>query len=321
MRPLVANYYITYKCNDACEFCPTWQDNKLQETGESSLEEIKKNLDELKSLGIASLDITGGEPLLKKELKEILKHAKEKDFLTTLTTNCILYPDLAKEITPYIDKLYFSLDSPTPDEHDRIRGTACFDLFLKSVEKAKSLGKSPIINFTVTRESIRFLPEMADLAQSLGILLWVNPVYDYGGLEGFTNETIEHIKYFSKNKNVAFNLAALELIKSFGNNTEKPRCKASHATITLSPDNYLMFPCFKNKKGKIKIEKSIKESLEKAKDLNIHDGKMQICNGCMMWPYMLPSFSYKIDKYFILNLRSLFNLYWKEYKIKKGANT
>jgi len=126
---------------------------------------------------------------------------------------------------------------------------------------------------------------------------------------------------FRRNKNVTFNLASLEFIRTFGNNTAKPRCRAAEATITVSADGYLMLPCFKNKKGKIKIEGTIKETLKKSKELAASQGALPICSGCMMWPYMIPSFFHRIDRYFFLNLRSLFDLYWKEYKLGKGVKS
>jgi MoaA/NifB/PqqE/SkfB family radical SAM enzyme len=304
LRPLAANFYLTYRCNDSCEFCKTWQDETLQDTPEIGVDEIKKLLGELKELGVAYVDFTGGEPLLRDDVAEILKEAKEKKLHTSLTTNCLLYPERAKEITQYVDRLIFSLDSPVPEDHDRIRGEACFDSLIRSIPIAKSLGKSPVINFTVTRDTVRFLPET---------------VFDYHGLEGFNRQTINYIKYYGGNKNVSFNLAALEFMSAFGNNTKRPRCRASQAVITVTPDGSLMLPCSKNKEGKIKLEGSIRETLSTNKELAKATGKMEMCSGCMAWPYMIPSFLYKIDKYFFLNLWSLFELYRKEYGLNKGG--
>lgn len=319
MRPFTANFYSTYKCNDMCEFCGFWQDESLRDVAEAPLEDTKKVLQEIREMGVPYLDVTGGEPLLRDDIGEIVKFAKELGFYVALTTNCLLYPEKAKEITPYVDRLLFSVDSPMPDEHDRIRGVACFDKFSESVKVAASLGKSPTINFTATRESIATLPDMVELARAHNLLLWINPVFDYGALEGFEPETIEHIKYYASNKHVAFSHAALEFIRSFGNNEKKPRCRAAQASITVTPDLCLMIPCHKNKRGKIKIETSVKETLENSKGLSKEQGKMEICRGCMMWPYMIPSFFSKIDKYFFMSLWSLFDLYRKEYELQKGG--
>jgi MoaA/NifB/PqqE/SkfB family radical SAM enzyme len=296
-----------------------WREADLQKTPEAGFEETKKTLSELKDLGVAYLDLTGGEPLLREDLPQILKHSKEINFYTTLTTNGLLYPQRAKEITQFIDRLIFSLDSPASDEHDRIRGAVCFDKVLESVKIAKSLGKTPVLNFTLTRESVASLPEMATLAEELGCLLWVNPVFDFESLNGFEADTIDHIKYFGYKSNVAFNLAALAFIKASGNNEKRPRCRAALAVITVTPDNCLMVPCIKNKEGKIKIEGSLKETLLASKKLSKMSGRLVICRGCMMWPYMIPSFLYKIDRYFFLNLWSAIDLYRKEYLLKKGG--
>jgi len=318
MRPIAAQYYLTYNCNDRCEFCGMWRDSEHRVERESDLNEIKGILAQLKSLGIAYLDLTGGEPLLKDDLPEILKFSREIGLTTGLTTNCILFPERGREIAGNVDRLVFSLDFPTAEEHDRIRGVASFERVMESIELARSLGASPIINFTATRESVRFLPEMVDVARENKLLLWINPVYDFEGLHGFDPETISHIKYYGWNPNVEFNLAALEFMKTFGNRRERPRCRAASSTVTISPDGHLIIPCFKNSKGKVKIEGSIKETLEKSGDAASSQGRLDICDGCMMWPYMIPSFFYKVDKFFVLNIWSLIRLYWKEYRIKKG---
>ena len=234
-----------------------------------------------------------------------------------MTTNCILYPEKAKEITPYTDRLIFSLDAPFAEEHDRIRGTSCFNKFTESVGIAKSLGKVPVINFTATRDTIRFLPEMAELASSHGLLLWINPVFDLEKLEGFTKETVDYVKYYTWHKNVAFDLASLELASSFGNSRTRPRCRAYDTTVTITPDGDLMLPCFKNKGGKVKINGTIKSTLQAAREFKFSQGKMDICSGCMMWSYMIPSFFSGLDKYFFLNLRSIISLYWKEHRLRK----
>lgn len=318
MRPLVANYYLTHRCNASCIFCSTFN-GIADEAKESTTEETIDHISELKDLGIAYLDITGGEPLLREDLPDILKAAKAKKLYVSLSTNCILFPDRAKDIVPHVDRLVFSLHSPIPDENDELRGAESFNSFINSVNIAKSLGKTPIINFTVTRDSVRFLPEMVELTTSLNALLWINPVFDYQDFGKFEPKTIEYIKYYSRNKSVSMNLAALEFLKGFGNSTIKPRCRAGKATITICPDNSLAIPCIKNKEGKVKIVGSIKQTLEANGELLSKDGKMDICSGCTMWTYVIPSFLYKIDKYFFLDLWSLLDLYRKDYRMNKGG--
>jgi MoaA/NifB/PqqE/SkfB family radical SAM enzyme len=254
----------------------------------------KAALRECRIKGVKRLNITGGEPLLREDLPEILGYAKSLGFQIELTTNGILYTEKAKILVGLADYLYFSLDYPVASEHDRSRGVECFDEVIASLKLARELKQNPIINFTLTRDSVRFLPEMAELSAKLEVLLYLNPVYDFFGTQGFEPMTLEHIKYYGRRKNVLVNLAALEFIKAGGNRVLYPRCRAEETVITLLPDGKTVSPCFFNPGGR--------------------EGRDPACSSCMRWPYMLPSFAVRWDRYFWLNL---FSEEIKRRKIKK----
>jgi MoaA/NifB/PqqE/SkfB family radical SAM enzyme len=279
MTPKVCNYYVTLRCNDTCEFCSIWQEEKFKQ-----IEEKPYDLALLKNIKVKHLNITGGEPLLREDLPHILKQAKELGFKTELTTNGILYPEKARWLEGMIDRLHFSLDYPIAEEHDRSRGVECFHLVIKSIKLAQEHGAKPIINFTLTRDNVRFLPEMVELAEKLKVLVYFNPVYDFYGTQGFEDATLSHIRYYFRTRNVLLNLAVLEFMKNSGNKVILPRCKARETTLTLMPDGSRVSPCFFNPGGK--------------------QGREYICSSCTRWPYMLPSFSKGFDKYFWLNFYS-----------------
>ena len=283
MSPRICNYYITLQCNDTCEFCQLWRregDPEIRLSGDQGKEILK----ELKIKGITYLNITGGEPLLYDDLPQILKEAKRLDLKVKLTTNGILYSERARSIDGLVDVLSFSLDYPIASEHDRSRGVDCFTEVISAIKLAGELGENPIINFTLTRDSVRFLPEMIDLAEKLKTPVYINPVYDFYGTQGFDPSTLEHIKYFGRRKNVMVNLAALEFIRAGGNQVILPRCRAKETTVTILPDGTSASPCFYNPGGQ--------------------QGRETVCSSCMRWPYMLPSFSLGLDRYFWLNLYS-----------------
>ncbi|MEE8637530.1 MAG: radical SAM protein [Candidatus Margulisiibacteriota bacterium] len=284
MTPKICNYYVTLRCNDTCEFCSIWRNPEYQNIRESDYQNI---LEELKKQGVRGLNITGGEPLLREDLPQLLKQAKELGFKIELSTNGILYPEKARLLDGLVDRLFFSLDYPITEEHDRSRGMECFHQVIQSIKLAQELGEKPIINFTMTRDNVRFLPEMVELAEKLKIMVYLNPVYDFHGTQGFENATLFHIRYYFRRKNVLLNLAVLEFIKAGGNKVILPRCKAKETTLTILPDGTKVSPCFFNQGGK--------------------QGKENICSSCTRWPYMLPSFSKGLDKYFWLNLFSGFD--------------
>ncbi len=77
MAPLVANYYLTYRCNARCHFCNIWA---LEPGKEADFETIKRNLEDLRRLGTKYVDFTGGEPLLRHDVGEIYTEAKRQGF-------------------------------------------------------------------------------------------------------------------------------------------------------------------------------------------------------------------------------------------------
>jgi MoaA/NifB/PqqE/SkfB family radical SAM enzyme len=322
VRPLVCNYYLTLKCNDACEFCLLWQKKEFQEMEESGAETVKKNLRSLRDIGVLVMNYTGGEPLLYEELPEVLRASKRLGFFNILTTNGILYLEKADLITNFIDHLIFSLDSPIPAEHNRIRGTDSYQSVIDGIKTAKRLGKSPIINFTVTKDTIGVLPDMADLSQKLGVLLWINPVYNWFGLEGFSKESVDYISRYFGRKNVGLNLASLQVIRDGGNNVRRPVCRAGSSTVTVFPDNTLVSPCIYLQRSVVKIDGNIASILsrrEVQQAASMH-GRDEMCGGCMDWSYLNPSFLRGINKNLFLALYSLWSLFWKELRLKKGVD-
>jgi MoaA/NifB/PqqE/SkfB family radical SAM enzyme len=332
MRPLACNYYITAHCNDACEFCSHWREGQLDEeveggggkapvaaAAEASTEEVLRNLRGLKLLGVHYLDITGGEPLLRSDLPEILAYAKKLKLFTVLTTNCALFPERGKEIAPNCDRLLFSLDFPDAAQHNQSRDAELFDRIRESIKVAQILDRHPIINYTLTRDSVRFLPEMEDLAKKCGVLVWVNPVYESPAHEGLAPESLDYVRYFLKKKNFAGNLAALRLLKNWGNNTSWPVCQAARSVITITADSYVAAPCYYHPKVKIKIDRNLKDIFNSAdyRKAILRQGRDGVCSGCLIWGYMLPSFWFRLDRYFFLNLWSGLQLVMREYLVSR----
>lgn len=297
-------YYLTYRCDSLCEHCSIWSDKKYQNIEEAPLSLISKNLEALKAMGIKKILFTGGEPLLREDLPEIIDSAFQKGFEISLITEGVFYPAIAEKIKNKILHLYFSLDAPIKDLHERIRGIENFDEILQSLRQARDLKQNPIIFFTLTRETIAYLPEMVELAGQEKVRLWLNPVYHCRGLEGFTRDSIAYIKYFLKRKNVGGSLAALTFIKGRGNNMFFPRCRAVDTVITLTPDNKVVGPCFFNPVQTEVIQENLPVLYQKIRILTrSKQGRNAIiCQNCMRWEYILPSFKLGFDKYRLLEI-------------------
>jgi MoaA/NifB/PqqE/SkfB family radical SAM enzyme len=308
MKPILCNYYITYRCNARCSFCDFWKKKNYQETADCSLEDVAHNLPQLKKIGVKFIDFTGGEPLLHSQLPEMLKLAKRYRFYTSVTTNCLLYPQRAEELKGLINLLHFSLDSMEEEENDRLRGRGSFASVMESIEAAKSLGEHPDLLFTATQTNYKAIGELIRFAQEQKLILIVNPVFKYSDQASLTKEALNYLDQFKKETYVYINKALHFLIREAGNKRQRPRCRAISSSIVISPQNELLLPCFHQQQLAIPIRSNIKQILHSQtyKLLKKQQGTFPFCNGCTINCYFDPSFLYKLDRFFWLSVISKF---------------
>ena len=77
-KPVLCYYYVTFRCNATCSFCDIWERPSPYVT----LENAAENLRDLAKLGVKVVDFTGGEPLLHRQIAELLEIAKSFGFIT-----------------------------------------------------------------------------------------------------------------------------------------------------------------------------------------------------------------------------------------------
>jgi MoaA/NifB/PqqE/SkfB family radical SAM enzyme len=308
--PVLCNYYVTYRCNATCGFCDIWEKPSPYVTPE----QVRENLSDLRKLGVKVVDFTGGEPLLHRQLAEILSIAKELGFITTVTTNGLLYPKRAEELRGLVDMLHFSLDSPHRDEHDKSRGVACFDKVMESITIAKSLGERPDILFTVFEENIHQVADVYEkITQPNDLVLILNPVFEYNSVgQNLSEKTLKQLSAFGRKPNVYLNEGFIELRKDGGNHISKPICRAASTTIVISPQNELVLPCYHLGIENIAINGQLFELYrsERVQNLIAQEGRLPACEGCVINCYMQPSFAVEINKYFWKALPSTIKYNW-----------
>lgn len=297
---LLCNYYVTYRCNSFCVFCHFADHQKYKNTPDAKLEDFISNIDQIVKFGIKFIDVTGGEPLLNKNIVEMVTYATNKKLKVSLTTNTLLYPKLAERLAGHISLLHFSLDSPDEEEHNRIRKIECFKSVLKSIEIAKSVGEFPDILFTVTNDTYQKLPRMYELAKKHDLVLMVNPVFSYFGNQGLSVKALDAIEEFIRGKNdIYMNKAYIHFRRDGGNKINAPYCKAVSRVIVISPYNEILLPCYHFENKAIKIDKPIAE-IRNSEEINYYksmEGRFNFCEGCTINCYFEPSFAIPINYY------------------------
>jgi MoaA/NifB/PqqE/SkfB family radical SAM enzyme len=305
-NPVLCNYYVTYRCNAACDFCDIWEKPSPYIT----LAQAEANFKDLKRLGVKVIDFTGGEPLLHREITDLLALAKKMKFITTLTTNCLLYPKNAEKLRGLVDMLHFSLDSPEKAEHDASRKVAAFDFVMQSIEKAKSIGERPDILFTVFETNIHQIEKVwKEICVPNDLLLILNPVFAYNDVntrQGLSPKALQDLKYWAKQPMIYLNDAFLLLRQDGGNQIDKPICRAGSSTLVISPENKLVLPCYHLGVESLPIENNLFDlyQSEKVQKLVKMEGRYAACQGCVINCYMQPSFAVELNKYWFAALPS-----------------
>lgn len=315
-KPVLCNYYVTYRCNAKCGFCDIWE----RPSPYIDLATAEANLKDLKKLGVKVIDFTGGEPLLHRDIDQLLLLAKKMGFITTLTTNALLYPKWAEKIKGLVDMLHFSLDSPDKEEHNKSRGVACFDHLMESIDIAKSIGERPDILFTVFEHNVYQIEDVYhNISTPNGLVLILNPIFEYAEVEtgkNLSEKTLDEMSYWGSKKGVYLNDAFISLRKDGGNKVHDPVCKAGSSTIVISPENKLVLPCYHLGLKEFDIDNNLAELYHTAEvqKLIALEGQLPGCEGCTINCYMQPSFAVEMNKYWWKALPSTI-----KYNLMKGT--
>ena len=126
-RPLQAGPYmaeldITYQCNCRCQMCQRWKDPRRNEM---SLEEYQKLAADLYTMGSHQISISGGEPLLRSDVFEIIASFAGRKMSVNLCTNGLLLEKYGDDVRDSgATCVTVSLDGATAASHDNIRGIA-----------------------------------------------------------------------------------------------------------------------------------------------------------------------------------------------------
>jgi MoaA/NifB/PqqE/SkfB family radical SAM enzyme len=188
--PFLLSHLVTGRCN--CN-CPTsvWRNNEGDELDTDVIERLHRGA---KNAGFVTNAMWGGEPLLRQDLGRLCRSSRQNAMVTTVITNGFFLPERANEIGKEVHSVIVSLDYPDSESHDTFRGLP--GLFARAVEGIETLKRmnSPrkiIINCLLHRGNENMMPQMADLARSLGASLWVCPAKEGASKDtGKTNKEV-----------------------------------------------------------------------------------------------------------------------------------
>jgi SynChlorMet cassette radical SAM/SPASM protein ScmF len=166
-------FYLTEGCNLRCRHCwiePPHQSAKRQYPAlEPGL--LRHILDQAKPLGLSSVKLTGGEPLMHPRIGEILEILRSEELRFNVETNGVLCtPGLARELVRSgMYHVSVSLDGADAETHEWVRGVeGCFEAALKGIRNLVAAGIRPQVIMTLMRRNVGQIERFVHMAESLG---------------------------------------------------------------------------------------------------------------------------------------------------------
>jgi pyrroloquinoline quinone biosynthesis protein E len=166
-RPYALLAEITYRCPLHCPYCsnPTQARNDQELTTNEWLRVIR----EAAALGILQIGFSGGEPLARRDLPDLVRAAREANLYTNLITSGIGLDDdrFGALRDAGLDSVQLSFQSDNTDLADEVAGARAHQHKLAVAAKIRAVGIPLSLNFVIHRRNIDRLPQMIELAESL----------------------------------------------------------------------------------------------------------------------------------------------------------
>ncbi|EHJ00776.1 Radical SAM domain protein [Clostridium sp. DL-VIII] len=157
----VISWNCTKTCNLRCKHCYASSDNKKY-NDELTLSDSKRFIDDLKNFNVPALLFSGGEPLMKEDILDILNYANKKNIRSTLSTNGTL---LDKDICRFLKKINLGYVGVSLDgigtSHDEFRGVkGAFDSSLIGIRHCMEVNQKVGLRFTITKNNYKDLKDI-----------------------------------------------------------------------------------------------------------------------------------------------------------------
>jgi radical SAM protein len=174
-RPFIAIWETTQACDLACVHCRACaQPSRSSE--ELTTIEAMRLIDEIAAMAVPVFVLTGGDPLKRPDIFEIVRHAAERKVRISLTPSAtpLLTRDAIVQLKEAgLARLAVSLDGPTAEIHDAFRRVpGSFQWTMDAVRWAREIGLPVQINTTITRHNFHQIHDVIELLEKLDITLW-----------------------------------------------------------------------------------------------------------------------------------------------------
>src|SRR5450755_2822444 len=169
-KPRLIFWELTKGCNLRCIHCRATA-TELSAPSDLTTEAARNIIDQIAEVSTPILVLSGGEPLFRSDIFQLARYGTDKGLRVALATNgTLVTKHVARMIVDSgVQRVAISLDGSDALTHDTFRGIpGAFDAAIAGFRNLKSLGMSVQINTTIARHNAHQLPNVLELARSLG---------------------------------------------------------------------------------------------------------------------------------------------------------
>jgi radical SAM protein len=174
-KPFIAIWETTQACDLACVHCRACA-QPARSSDELTTQEAKRLIDEIAEMAVPVFVLTGGDPLKRPDIFEIVRYAADRKVRISLTpsaTPLLTREAIVKLHQAGLARLAVSLDGPTAEIHDAFRRVpGSFQWTMDAVRWAREIGLPVQINTTITRHNFHQIHDVIALLATLDIALW-----------------------------------------------------------------------------------------------------------------------------------------------------
>jgi AdoMet-dependent heme synthase len=291
--PLAVHFDITYRCNERCIHCYLDHDDH----GEMTTSEIKDVLDQVAEAGAFLLTFSGGEIFMRRDLFELLEHARSLLFSVQLKTNGVMIrqSEAQRLLRLGVAQIQISVYSHRPQVHDFItKLPGSLKRSVEAIRFLKSQGLNVVIANVLMKSNTADRAGVQALARELGVTYTLDPTIT-PKMDGDTS--ILNLRVPSAEINAVFHDEDLvgnveeqcaPPLPPDANDMDGYSCSAGHTLAYISPYGDV-FPCvqFPLPSGNVRRQKFIdiwRNSPQLAEVRSIHARDLPICSTC---PHMV----------------------------------
>jgi MoaA/NifB/PqqE/SkfB family radical SAM enzyme len=170
VHPFEVQALLTDSCDLKCAYCAC----PKRGTSAMSTVEWRMTIRGLAARGMMRIKFQGGEPTVRPDFPALSEEAQRQGVITAVITNG---QGIAgnPSLLDHLDEIVVSLDSPTPQVHDKLRGAGTHARAVAALDLARSRGIRPYVVLVASRANVALIEPMLDFCESRGVRLHVQP--------------------------------------------------------------------------------------------------------------------------------------------------